>query len=68
MEKQKSRVKEVLEGISLIIAVDIYIVFLFILPITAFLIFDISKILSVSVYLVWIFSLIKGWNYEVKIK
>jgi len=66
-EKQKSRFKEILEGIFLIIEIDIYLAFLFILPIIAYNFFN-SKIIFILTYLVWFLLIIIGWNYEVKVR
>lgn len=66
-EKQKSRCKEVLEGIFLILAVDIYLAFLFVLPIIAYNLPN-SKIRFIVIYLIWFALVVIGWNYEVKVK
>ena len=66
-EKQKTKCKEILEGIFLIIAVDIYLAFLFVLPIIAYEFFN-SKLMFILIYLVWFALIVIGWNYEVKVK
>ena len=67
MDKEQSRCKEVLEGIFLILAVDIYLVFLFVLPIIAYNFFN-SKLMFIIIYFVWFALVVIGWNYEVKVK
>ena len=66
-KNQKSRFKEVLEGIFLIIAIDIYLVLLFGLPIIAYNLSN-SKLIFILTYLVWFALVVVGWNYEVKVK
>ena len=67
MKKQKNRFKEILEGIFIIIAIDIYLAYLFVLPIIANDFFIKSKILFVLIFLIWFSLIVVGWNYEFKV-
>ena len=66
--KQKSRLKEILEGIFVLIAIDIYLAFLFLLPVIAADFFIKSKILFVLTFVVWFLLIVVGWNYKLEVE